>query len=372
MSLYILQHYWWILISILGGALVFLLFVQGGQSMLYTLGKTKEERDLIVNSLGHKWELTFTTLVVFGGAFFASFPLFYATSFGGAYVVWMLILFCFVFQAVSFEYRSKPRNFLGSRTYEVFLMINGYAGPLLLGAAVATFFTGSPFRLSPLHQVEWLTPWRGLDALFVFTNYLLAFAVFFLARTMACLYFITNLEDDNLQIRCRKQLWYNTIPFLITFLLFLAFILTGDGYGILQNGSVGAVPYKYFYNLLEMPVNTLLFILGVIAVLFGIFKTLARPQWKKGIWFAAPGTILAVLALFILAGFNNTAFYPSYADPASSLTIYNASSSEYTLKAMSYVSLIIPFIILYIWYVWRAMTRKPMSIQEIKDTEHKY
>lgn len=193
----------------------------------------------------------------------------------------MLILFCFVFQAVSFEYRSKPRNFLGSRTYEVFLMINGYAGPLLLGAAVATFFTGSPFRLSPLHQVEWLTPWRGLDALFVFTNYLLAFAVFFLARTMACLYFITNLEDDNLQIRCRKQLWYNTIPFLITFLLFLAFILTGDGYGILQNGSVGAVPYKYFYNLLEMPINTLLFILGVIAVLFGIFKTLARPQWKK-------------------------------------------------------------------------------------------
>lgn len=372
MSLYLLQHYWWILISVLGGALVFLLFVQGGQSMLYTLGKTKEERDLIVNSLGHKWEFTFTTLVVFGGGFFASFPLFYSTSFGGAYVVWMLILFCFVFQAVSFEYRSKPRNFLGSRTYEVFLMINGYAAPILLGAAVATFFTGSPFRLGAMHDVEWLTPWRGLDALFVFTNYLLAFAVFFLARTLACLYFMIDIDSETILNRCRKQLWYNTVPFLITFLLFLGFIFAGKGYGINAQGMVELMPYKYFYNLIEMPWNTLVFLIGVLAVLYGIAKSLVCPAWKKGIWFAAPGTILTVIALFIIAGFNNTAFYPSNTDPASSLTIYNASSSLYTLKAMSWVSLIIPIIIAYIWYCWRIMTKTPLNTKELEKSDDKY
>ncbi len=372
MELTILQHYWWILISVLGGALVFLLFVQGGQSMLYSLGKTPEERDLIVNSLGHKWEFTFTTLVVFGGAFFASFPLFYATSFGGAYVVWMLILFCFVFQAVSFEYRSKPNNFLGRRTYETFLMINGYVGPILLGAAVATFFTGSPFKLGPMHNVIWETPWRGLDALFVFTNYLLAFAVFFLARVMACLYFIIDIEHPAIQQRCHKQLGYNTIPFLITFLLFLALIFAGKGYGINPEGNIELIPYKYFYNLLDMPVNTLLFALGIIAVLYGILKSLLCPGWQKGIWFAAPGTILTVVGLFIIAGFNNTAFYPSSTDLNSSLTIYNASSSEYTLKAMSYVSISVPFIIAYIWYTWRTMTKKPMNLENLKETEDKY
>lgn len=372
MSLDILQHYWWILISLLGGTLVFLLFVQGGQSMLYTLGKTKEERDLLVNSLGHKWEFTFTTLVVFGGAFFASFPLFYATSFGGAYIVWMLILFCFVFQAVSFEYRSKPRNFLGKRTYETFLMINGYAGPLLLGAAVATFFTGSPFRLGTMHDVEWLTPWRGLDALFVFTNYLLAFAVFFLARTMACLYFIIDIGNEAICRRCRKQTAYNALPFVLTFVLFLILIFTGKGYAIGAGGRIEIVPYKYFYNLLGMPVNTALFLLGILAVLYGIIKTLVRPAWKKGIWFAAPGTILTVVCLFIIAGFNNTAFYPSNADPDSSLTIYNASSSLYTLKAMTYVSFIVPIIIAYIWYCWRAMTKTPLTTKELENVEDKY
>lgn len=372
MSLDILQHYWWILISVLAGTLVFLLFVQGGQSMLYTLGKTKEERDLLVNSLGHKWEFTFTTLVVFGGAFFASFPLFYSTSFGGAYVVWMLILFCFVFQAVSFEYRSKPRNFLGKRTYETFLMINGFLGPLLLGAAVGTFFTGAPFQLGPMRDVTWMTPWRGLDALFVPANVLLAVAVFTLARVTACLYFIIDIDNENIRSHCHKLLKYNFITFLITFVPFLIVILSGKGYGINEAGQVEVIPYKYFYNLLEMPINTVLFLIGVLAVLYGCIKAWVNPTWKKGIWFTAPGTILTVITLFILVGFNQTAFYPSNVDPASSLTIYNASSSLYTLKAMTYVSFIVPIIIAYIWYCWRAMTKTPMTTEELEKVEDKY
>ena len=245
MDLNILQHYWWILICILGGLLVFLLFVQGGQSLLYTIGKNKDERDLIVNTLGHKWEYTFTTLVVFGGAFFASFPLFYSTSFGGANVVWMLILFCIVLQAVSYEYRNKKNNFLGSRTYEVFLMINGFAAPLLLGAAVATFFTGSPFRLGVMHDVEWMTPWRGLDALFVITNYFLALAVFFLARTLAALYFILTIDDPNIRIRSHRQVKFNAVPFVLFFLLFIGFIFAGEGYAITPEGNIALVPYKF-------------------------------------------------------------------------------------------------------------------------------
>lgn len=372
MSLYLLQHYWWILISILAGILVFLLFVQGGQSLLYTIGKNKAERDLIVNTLGHKWEYTFTTLVVFGGAFFASFPLFYSTSFGGAYVVWMLILFCFVLQAVSYEYRNKQNNFLGTRTYEVFLMINGFAAPILLGAAVATFFTGSPFRLGTMHDVEWLTPWRGLDALFVFTNYTLAFAVFFLARTLACLYFIPMIDDENIRQRSHRQLRYNALPFVLFFLLFLALILSGKGYGINTDGKIELIPYKYFHNLLEIPLNTVILLIGVVGALYGIIRTLVCREWGKGIWFAGCGTILTVIALFIIAGFNDTAFYPSSADPASSLTIYNASSSLYTLKAMSYVSLIVPIVIAYIWYAWRSMTRKPMNTSELEEADNKY
>lgn len=372
MDLEILQHYWWILLSILGGLLVFLLFVQGGQSMLYTIGKNKDERNLIVNTLGHKWEYTFTTLVVFGGAFFASFPLFYATSFGGAYVVWMLILFCFVIQAVSFEYRNKKNNFLGSRTYEVFLMINGFAAPFLLGAAVATFFTGSPFRLGMMHDVEWLTPWRGLDALFDFTNYFLALAVFFLSRTLAALYFILTIDNENILSRSRRQVLYNAVPFLIFFLLFLGFILTGKGYAINPSGKIELVQYKYFYNLIEMPVNTIIFLLGIVSVLYGIIRTLLNVRWRKGIWFGGAGTVLTVIGLLILAGFNNTAFYPSSADLNSSLTIYNASSSLYTLKTMSWVSIIVPVVIVYIWFAWRSMTRKAITTQELADTEHKY
>lgn len=372
MDLIILQHYWWILICILGGLLIFLLFVQGGQSLLYTVGKNKDERDLIVNTLGHKWEYTFTTLVVFGGAFFASFPLFYATSFGGAYVVWMLILFCFVIQAVSYEYRNKKNNFLGSRTYEIFLMINGFAAPLLLGAAVATFFTGSPFRLGMMHDVEWMTPWRGLDALFVLTNYFLALAVFFLARTQAALYFILNIDNTNIRVRSRRQVLYNAIPFVLFFLLFLGFIFAGKGYAINTEGHIELVQYKYFLNLIQMPLNAVIFVGGVLCVLYGIIRTLLSPQWQKGIWFTGAGSILAVIGLLIIAGFNNTAFYPSSTDLNSSLTIYNASSSLYTLETMSWVSLIIPFVIAYIWYAWRSMTRKPMNTKELEETDVKY
>ncbi len=372
MDLNILQHYWWILICILGGCLVFLLFVQGGQSLLYTIGKNKDERDLLVNTMGRKWELTFTTLVVFGGAFFASFPLFYATSFGGAYAVWMLLLFCFVIKAVSYEYRNKKNNFLGSRTYEIFLIINGFAAPFLIGAAVATFFTGSPFRLGAMHDVEWQTPWRGLDALFVLTNYFLALAVLFLARTQAALYFILTIGNENIRHRSHRQVLYNAVPFVIFFLLFLGSVFTGKGYAINETGNIELIPGKYFSNLIAMPFNTAILLISIACVLFGIIRTIFRPQWKKGIWYTGTGTILTVIGLLVIAGFNNTAFYPSSADPDSSLTIYNASSSLYTLKAMSWVSLIIPVVIAYIWHAWRSMTRKTTDIREIKETENKY
>ncbi len=372
MSLDILQHYWWILIALLGGILVFLLFVQGGQSLLYTIGKTPEEKDLLINSLGRKWEFTFTTLVVFGGAFFASFPLFYSSSFGGAYIVWMLILFSFVIQAVSYEYRKKPNNFLGQRTYEIFLIINGTAAPILIGAAVATFFTGSPFKLNEMMQVTWMTPWRGLDALFVLPNYFLAFAVFFLARTLGCLFFINTVNHTGIHQRCLRQLRWNAALFIVALLTFLGIILCSKGYGITAEGLIGLIPYKYFHNLLQMPVNTFILLLGVVAVLYGIINSLRHPQWRKGIWFAGAGSILAVFALFILAGFNNTSFYPSTTDLQSSLTIYNASSSHFTLEAMSYVSLIIPFVVAYIWYAWRALTRKPISTEELQDGGHHY
>lgn len=373
MDLILLQQYWWIIISILAGGLVFLLFVQGGQSMLFCIGKTPEEKDLIVNSLGRKWEFTFTTLVVFGGAFFAAFPLFYATSFGGAYVVWMLILFSFVLQAVSYEYRKKPNNFLGQHTYEVFLVINGCVAPLLIGAAVATFFSGSPFRLNEMNQVEWMTPWRGLDALFVFRNYLLALAVFFLARTLACLYFINNIAHKGIFTKCKKALCPNAVLFLIFFLAFLGFTLTNKGYAIGAEGDIELVDYKYFFNLVEMPVNTLIFVIGVVAVLFGIIKTLLSQNWKQGIWFTGTGSFLAVISLFILAGFNQTAFYPSSTDLNSSLTIVNASSSEYTLRTMAYVSILVPFVIAYIFYAWRAINKKQIDTDELEDKgNHSY
>lgn len=367
-----LQHYWWIIIALLGGILVFLLFVQGGQTLLYTIARTDDERDLLVNSLGRKWEFTFTTLVVFGGAFFASFPLFYATSFGGAYLAWMVVLFCFVLQAVSYEYRRKANNLLGERTYNAFLLINGVIGTICIGAVVGSFFTGNPFLLGDMNQVTWTSPWRGLEVLFSFTNLSLGLAVFFLSRTLASLYFINNIDNRDILTRAHRQTAFNAIPFILLFVAFLVSIIFRDGYAIRPDGTIALEPFKYFHNLVEMPLNTLLLLLGVAGVLLGIFRTLLRPSWRKGIWFAGSGTILAVIALFILVGFNSTAFYPSTADINASLTIHNASSSRYTLETMAYVSILTPFVAAYIFYAWRALNKKRITIDEIRQDPHAY
>lgn len=367
-----LQHYWWVIISLLGGVLVFLLFVQGGQTLLYTVAKNDDERNLLANSLGRKWEFTFTTLVVFGGAFFASFPLFYSTSFGGAYLAWMVVLFCFVVQAVSYEYRRKADNFLGERTYNAFLVANGVLGTICIGAVVGSFFTGNPFTLDDMNQVTWDSAWRGIEVLFDPTNLALGLAVFFLARTLASLYFINNIDNDAVYARSRRQVVRNAVPFVVLFLAFLVLILCKDGFDVQADGSVAMVPHKYFHNLLEMPVNTAMLAVGVAGVLFGIVKTILRKQWRKGIWFTGAGVILTVIALFILAGFNDTAFYPSYTDLNSSLTIHNASSSQYTLKTMAYVSILTPFVIAYIFYAWRALNRKRIDIKEIQEDHHAY
>lgn len=367
-----LQHYWWILISLLGGLLVFLLFVQGGQTLLYTIAKTEDERNLLVNSLGRKWEFTFTTLVVFGGAFFASFPLFYSTSFGGAYLAWMVVLFCFVMQAVSYEYRRKAGNLLGEKTYNIFLIINGVIGTICIGAVVGSFFTGNPFKLGEMNDVSWMSPWRGIEVLFNIANLCLGFAIFFLARTLSALYFMNNVKHDTIYERSKKQVLYNSIPFVLLLLGFLTIILSSNGYAIMENGSIQLVKYKYFYNLLEMPVNTIILLLGVVGVLFGIIKSVIKPHWRKGIWFSGTGIVLAVIALFIIAGFNNTAFYPSYTNLDSSLTIYNASSSHYTLKTMAYVSLVSPIVFAYMFYAWRALNKKQINLQEVKSDHHAY
>lgn len=372
-----LQQYWWLIISVLGALLVFLLFVQGGQTLIYTLGKTEKERRMIVNSLGRKWELTFTTLVTFGGAFFASFPLFYSTSFGGAYYVWMLILICFVIQAVSYEYRSKPANFLGSRTFEAFLFINGAFGTILLGTAVGTFFTGSEFSVDKMNITRiysaaisrWETPWHGLEAVLDYRNVALGLAVFFLARINGILYLMNNINDDNIRKRGRKQLLYNTIPFLVAFLVFVISVLLSKGFAYDPvTREVFMQPYKYMHNLLEMPLVAVIFLAGVLLVLYGIGRTILK-KFAKGIWFTGGGTILTVLALFLIAGFNNTAFYPSTFNLQHSLTIENASSSVYTLTAMSYVSLAVPFVILYIFFAWRAIDSKKIDAAEIDNTD---
>lgn len=372
LSLLTLQHYWWIIVSLLGSALVFLMFVQGGQTLIYTLGKNDKERTMLVNSLGRKWEFTFTTLVTFGGAFFASFPLFYATSFGGAYWVWMIILLAFVIQAVSYEFRSKAGNFLGAKVYEGFLFINGLFGTVLIGTAVATFFTGSQFSLNDLNQVNWEGPARGLEAALNIRNIALGFSVFFLARILAILYFMNNIDNDAIFIRSRKHLWINTIPFLIAFLFFLTMLLVKDGFAVDPDSKmVSMEKYKYLHNLLEMPVILVMLLIGVAGVLFGIIRALIK-KTTRGIWFTGPGTILTVLALFLIAGFNNTAFYPSTFDLQSSLTIENASSSKYTLTVMSYVSLLVPVVVAYIWYAWRSMNRKQITQEELSKEDHVY
>jgi len=373
LSLTVLQQYWWIIISLLGSALVFLMFVQGGQTLLGHLGKNETERSLLVNSLGRKWEFTFTTLVTFGGAFFASFPLFYATSFGGAYWVWILILFAFVIQAVSYEFRSKAGNFLGQKTYETFLYINGLLGTILIGVAVGTFFTGSLFSLNEMNQVSWQGPARGLEAALNFQNLSLGLAVFFLSRVLGALYFMNNIDEDTIFTRSKRHLLINAIPFLVFFLFFLIRLMFIDGFTYNpETGIVAPEKYKYLHNLLQMPLILIMLLTGVAGVLYGIGSSLLKAKSTLGIWFAGSGTILTVMSLFMIAGFNNTAFYPSTFDLQSSLTIQNASSSKFTLTVMSYVSLLVPFVIAYIFYTWRAMNKKQISRDELTSEHHLY
>ena len=379
-TLLFLQHYWWFLISLLGALLVFLLFVQGGQGLLYTMGRTEAERDLVVNALGRKWEFTFTTLVTFGGAFFASFPLFYSTSFGGAFYVWMAILLVFVVQAVSYEYRRKPSNVLGQRTYEAFLVLNGVAGPLLLGVAVGTFFTGAEFTVNRMNMAavggdtaisQWATPWHGLEALTDARNLLLGVAVFALSRVLALHFFLNNLDDETLRLRARRLSCGYSLLFLAAFLAFFGWLLCSDGRAIdPASGTVSIEPYKYLHNLLAMPAVAIVLLAGVAAVLWRLWSG-GRNGSRRAIWFSGAGTILTVLALLLLAGWNDTCYYPSLTDMQSSLAITNSSSSLFTLKVMSVVSLLIPFVAAYIWYAWRALTR-PISEREVEEAEHKY
>ena len=375
-----LQHYWWFIISLLGALLVFLLFVQGANSMIFQLGKTPEERRLLVNSTGRKWEFTFTTLVTFGGAFFASFPLFYSTSFGSAYWVWLLILFTFIIQAVSYEFQNKAGNLFGVRTFQVCLVINGILGPLLLGGAVATFFTGSNFIVEKGNITDAMQPvishWangsRGLDVLLNPWVVVFGVSVVFLARILGTLYINSNVDDDIVRGRIRRQLFVNTVLFLFFFLPFLAVVLLGDGYAVNEAGVIVMEPMKYLNNLLTMWPLAVVLLAGVVLLLFGIVRTVLKPDYVRGIWPAGIGVVLVVLVLFLIAGWNNTAYYPSTADLQSSLTIQNSSSSEFTLKAMFYVSFLVPFVLAYIVYAWRAIDRKAIDRKEIAEDDHAY
>lgn len=362
-----LQQYWWFLVSLLGGLLVFLMFVQGANSLIFRLGRDEEERKLIIGSTGRKWELTFTTLVTFGGAFFASFPLFYSTSFGGAYWVWMLILVSFVLQAVAYEFQAKPGNVLGRDCYRRFLVFNGVVGPFVVGAAVATFFTGSNFLVT--HDAlglgvadagpvisRWGNAWHGLDALFCPWNWVLGLAVVFLTRVLGSLYLLNNLHDEELRPRLRRQVLIDTVPFLVLFLAFVGRVLTATGLvydAATQTFSPEA--YRYLHSFLSMPLVALLFLVGVVLVLLGILRTLLKPSTVRGIWFTGIGTVLTVTALLLVAGLDGTAYYPSSLDPQSSLCLANSCSSEFTLTVMSVVSLLIPFVLAYIAYAWHVI-----------------
>ena len=375
-----LQHYWWFIIALLGSILVFLLFVQGANSMIFQLGKTEEDRRILINSTGRKWEFTFTTLVTFGGAFFASFPLFYSTSFGGAYWVWLLILFTFIIQAISYEFQNKAGNIFGVRTFQTCLIINGILGPLLLGGAVATFFTGSNFivekgnitdSLQPVIS-HWANASRGLDVLLNPWVVVFGIAVVFLARILGTLYINNNVDDAIIRGRVRKQLLINTVLFLVFFLPFLIVTLIGEGYAVNASGVVFMEPMKYLNNLIAMWPLAIVLLVGVLLLLFGIIKTIVSPAYTRGIWPAGIGVVLVVLVLFLIAGWNNTAYYPSTADLQSSLTIQNSCSSEFTLKAMFYVSFLVPFVLGYIIYAWRAIDKKAITREEIIDDDHAY
>lgn len=374
MTYIFLQHYWWLLVSLLGALLVFLMFVQGANSMVFSLGKTEEERRLVINSTGRKWEFTFTTLVTFGGAFFASFPLFYSTSFGGAYWLWMIILFSFVLQAVSYEFQNKLGNILGTRTFQWFLVLNGIVGPLLLGGAVATFFNGSNFivckenltgGIQPVIS-HWANSSHGLDALLDPWTLVFGFAVLFLARILGALYLINNLNDEEVSGRSRRLLIGNTVIFLIFFLVFLFRTLLKDGYAYdPETGMVYMSPMKYLWNFIDMPYLLVLLLVGVFMVLFGIGRSIFSVTYRQGIWLVGVGVVLAVLALLVSVGWNNTVYYPSTADLQSSLTIVNSCSSEFTLRTMAIVSLLIPFVLAYIFYAWRKIDSKKLDKEEL-------
>ena len=376
----ILQNYWWFLISLLGGLLGFLLFVQGGNSLFASLGYDEVSRRMLINSTGRKWEFTFTTLVTFGGAFFASFPLFYSTSFGGAYWLWMLILVSFVLQAVSYEFQSKLGNVLGRGGYRLLLRLNGFFGPFLLGVAVATFFHGADFivnrdnmgdTLNPVVSV-WGNGWHGLEALAEPWNLVLGFAVFFLARVLGLQYFINNIDDEMTQRRASARLVGETGLFLLFFLAFAVHLLCIDGFAADAEGQIAAVPHKYLHNLLEMPVVLGMFLLGVCGVLYGTGRTILSKTFRRGIWFSGAGTVLTVTALLLLAGWNNTSYYPSPLHPESSLTLQNSSASCATLTVMFYVSLLIPLVLAYIFYCWRSIDRRSLSRDELQQGGHQY
>lgn len=372
-----LQHYWWFLIALLGGLLVFLLFVQGGNALIFLAGKSESERQLIVNSTGRKWELTFTTLVTFGGAFFASFPLFYSTSFGGAYWVWILILVTFVFQAVSYEFQSKAGNLLGKRTFRIFLTLNGCLAPLLIGTAVGTFFTGSDFTVnksavgdiaSPVIS-RWGSEWHGLEAVANPFNVEFGLMVTMLAVSLGALYLINNVDDDKLAQQLRRSLTVCFGLFLVLFVVVCYHLITMEGFAVDASGEVFMQKGKYLANLVEMPAVLALLLAGAVLLVVGVVVTLLRKDFRRGIWLAGPGTVFAVMALFMVVGYNNTAYYPSTADLASSLTLANSSSSEFTLRTMAVVSLIIPFVVAYIAYFWRQMDRKSLTTEELESGE---
>ena len=373
-----LQQYWWFLVSLLGALLVFLMFVQGANSLIASLGRTPEGMRMVLNSTGRKWEITFTTLVTFGGAFFASFPLFYSTSFGGAYWVWMLILLTFVLQAVSYEFQNKLGNILGPKTFRTFLVLNGVLGPFLIGTAVATFFNGSNFlieKASLMDQMQpiisrWANASNGLDAVLDPWNLILGFAVLFLARVLGILYVMNNVADEDIRSRGSVRLVGNTEAFLIFFLAFVIRTLLKDGYAVNpENGEIFMEPYKYFNNLIEMWPLLIIFLIGVVGVLYGIGRTIWSKTYIKGIWPAGIGTVLTVLVLLLIVGWNNTSYYPSNADLQSALTIQNSCSSEFTLRTMFYVSFLIPFVLAYIAYCWYSLDKKKITKEEIKEGE---
>ena len=372
-----LQQYWWFLIALLGGLLVFLLFVQGGNALIFLAGKNENERELLVNSTGRKWELTFTTLVTFGGAFFASFPLFYSTSFGGAYWVWILILITFVFQAVSYEFQSKAGNLIGRNSFRVFLTLNGCLAPLLIGTAVGTFFTGSQFIVNKNAVADiaaptissWASNWHGLEAVANPFNVEFGLMVMFLAICLGALYAINNIDNDKLASQLRRSLFISFACFVVMLVLVVAQLLTMNGFAVDDNGVVTMVSGKYLHNFLQMPIVLAMFLIGAVLLVVGVVMTLYKKAFKRGIWFAAPGTVLAVMALFMIAGYNGTAFYPSTADLQSSLTLSNSCSSEFTLYTMAIVSLAIPFVVAYIAYFWRKMDKKSLTTEELNDSD---